>query len=163
MTGLADLVGYQLHLVDLFALREAREALAGVDLTPANVTALVFVRDNAGCDQIALGRMLAVNRSSAMKMVDKLAARSLVERRPGRDLRCNALHLTRRGNRVLQTVLDLLRDADESLCAGLDRAERALLLDLLVRLNARAAGLSHSGLPSLLPASGPTNNEERAK
>ena len=156
---LTELVGYQIHIVDLIALQDARDALADVDLTPANVTALAFVRDNPACDQMALGRMLSVNRSSAMKLVDKLAARSLLERRAGRDLRCNALHLTLQGARLLHVVLGLLGAADERLCADLNAQERQQLLGLLNRLHVQA-GRSAS---TRSPAHGRATIEERAK
>jgi DNA-binding MarR family transcriptional regulator len=135
---LARLVGYQLHLTNLAAMRDAREALAALGTTPAKVTALAFIRDNTGCDQSSLGRFLSVNRSAAMKMVDRLAEPGWVERRAGRDRRSNGLYLTAEGRVFLDRVLARLADADAALTEGFSRDEVATLLQLLARLRAAA-------------------------
>ncbi len=135
---LAELVGYQLHLTSLAVLRDAREALAVLGTTPAQVTAVAFVRDNPGCDQSSLGRFLAVNRSAAMKMVDRLADSDWVERRAGRDRRSNGLHLTAEGRVFLDQVLARLGQVDAALTENFSHEEVAILLTLLARLRAAA-------------------------
>lgn len=91
------LLGYQIDMAHLAMIADAREALAPFAITPAKLTAMLLIRANPGCDQTALGRSLRINRSSAMKLINYLAERDLVERRPGRDLRTNALHLSAEG------------------------------------------------------------------
>ncbi len=143
MSELADLLGYQLHFTNLVALCDARAALAIHDVTPAKVTAMLFVRDNPGCDQSTLGRLLSINRSSAMKLVNTLCARGLVRRLQGRDLRSNGLHLTEDGSAFLRQVIGVLREADMALSAGLSPAERAELLRLLGKVRASAGREEH--------------------
>jgi DNA-binding MarR family transcriptional regulator len=136
---LDSLVGYQLHLTNLLAMREARTALAALDTTPAKITALFLVRDHPGCDQTTLGRLLAVNRSGAMKVVNTLSERGLVERREGRDRRSNGLFLTLEGDRFLGAVLQALPKAEDFICRILSAAERAELLRLLKKIQAGTA------------------------
>ena len=49
--------------------------LTAQDAVDAKVTALLFIRDFPGSAQSSLARFLAINRSSAMKLVDTLVSR----------------------------------------------------------------------------------------
>jgi DNA-binding MarR family transcriptional regulator len=133
-SDLDGLLGYRIELAHLIAIEDARLALASYGLTPAKLTALLLIRANPGCDQTALGKALSVNRSSAMKLVNVLVDRGLIERRPGRDLRTNALHLLPDGEERVAEMLDQLRESDRRLAADLTAAERATLMALLKKL-----------------------------
>ena len=131
---LEALLGYQLQRSDLLVTDDARRALAQHGLTPAKLTALLLIRANPGCDQTALGRALSINRSSAMKLVNFLAERGLLERRPGRDLRTNALHLPADAEERIGEMLRDLRESDARMSERLTAAERAQLFGLLRKL-----------------------------
>lgn len=133
-SDLDDLLGYRIELAHLIAIEDARQALAPFGLTPAKLTALLLVRANPGCDQTALGKALSVNRSSAMKLVNVLVDRGLIERRPGRDLRTNALHLLPGGEERVAEMLDRLTESDRRLAVSLTAVERATLMALLKKL-----------------------------
>jgi DNA-binding MarR family transcriptional regulator len=140
LAGLSDLIGYQLHLTHLLALRDARAALEEKETTPAKVTALAFVRDNPGCDQSTLARFLDVNRSSAMKLVNVLEDQRLIERQEGRDRRSNGLRLTRQGQDSLKEMISILAAAEARLVQGLSLPERRELLRLLAKMRAGQLG-----------------------
>ncbi|MEP6868125.1 MAG: MarR family transcriptional regulator [Novosphingobium sp.] len=131
---LAGLIGYQVQMANLFLNEQARTALDKFQISPAKLSALLLIRDNAGCEQSALGRALSINRSSAMKLVNVLADRNLVERRPGRNLRSNALHLTEQGRIEIAAMAQTLRNADDASAAALSINERAEFLRLLEKL-----------------------------
>jgi DNA-binding MarR family transcriptional regulator len=133
-SDLDGLLGYQLQMANLLAITDAREALAEYGVTPAKLTALMLIRANPGCDQTALGRALKINRSSAMKIVNFLEERGLIERRPGRNLRTNALHLLPEGESRLKEMLARLRDVDSRLSERLTSGERDSLFKLLKKL-----------------------------
>ena len=135
---LGRLVGYHIHLVELIALEDVRSSLAARQTTPATVTAMFFIRDQPGCDQTTVGRLLSINRSSAMKLIDRLESRGFVERSEGRDRRSNGLYLTPAGARSLPEMDVILRRADAALCSNLDASERAELLRLLKKTLAGA-------------------------
>lgn len=137
---LDKLLGYQLQIANLRMARDARDALAGCGLTPAKVTALVLIRDNPGCGQTTLGRAMSVNRSSAMKLVNMLVERGLIERRPGPDLRTNALHLLAEGEERLRELLHRLSESDRRMTERLNPAEVATLSKLLARLGPARRG-----------------------
>lgn len=131
---LQSLVGYRVQRANLLMETDARAALADHDLSPAKMTALILIRDNPGCDQTALGRALSINRSSAMKLVNILADKRLVERRPGRDLRTNALMLLPEGARQLDAMLAAVRQSDARMTRRLSAEDLKTLRTLLARL-----------------------------
>lgn len=131
---LQTLVGYRVQQANLLMETDARAALGDFDLSPAKMTALILIRDNPGCDQTALGRALSINRSSAMKLVNILADKGLVERRPGRDLRTNALALLPEGARQLEFMVAAVRQSDARMTQRLSADELTTLHDLLARL-----------------------------
>lgn len=131
---LQSLMGFQLQQANLRMDTDARAALADFDLSPAKLTALILIRDNPGCDQTALGRALSINRSSAMKLVNILVDKGLIERRPGRDLRTNALVLLPHGEVQLRAMLKAIRASDARMTARLSDDELRTLRSLLDRL-----------------------------
>ncbi len=130
-------LGYQLQLVHPLAHDAARRALAHLEITPARATALLLIRANPGCSQSALGSVLNVNRSSAMKIVDLLEGRGLIRRAPSADPRAHALELTREGKVFADEVDTALAEHERAFFGVLNAAERASLLDMLARLQAR--------------------------
>ena len=131
---LEALLGYQIDMAHLAMIADAREALAPFTISPAKLTAMLLIRANPGCDQTALGRALRINRSSAMKLINYLAERNLVERRPGRDLRTNALHLSAEGEVRLAEMLARVQESDQRMSARLTAAERTTLASLIRKL-----------------------------
>lgn len=145
---LDTLLGYQLQRANLAMTRDAREVLEPYGLTPAKLTALLLIRANPGCDQTALGRALDINRSSAMKLVNVLAALGFIERRAGRNLRTNALHLLPEGAARVAELLAILRQSDRKTSARLSAAETATLFGLLRKIGPmRARRGAESDLP----------------
>lgn len=147
---LEALLGYQIEMAHLTMVTDARETLAPFAVTPAKLTAMLLIRANPGCDQTALGRALRINRSSAMKLINYLAERDLVERRPGRDLRTNALHLSAEGEARLTEMVTRLQESDRRMSAGLTAEERATLAALVRKLRQPrdAAGAAKRAKPS---------------
>jgi DNA-binding MarR family transcriptional regulator len=133
-SDLDTILGYQMQRAHLLMTDDARRVLMPYGLTPAKLTALLLIRANPGCDQTALGRALSINRSSAMKLVNALAAGGFIERRAGRNLRTNALHLLPEGAARVTDILVSLRESDRRMSARLSEAERVALFTLLAKL-----------------------------
>lgn len=147
-SSLETILGYQMQRAFMVMTGDARRVLEPHGLTPAKLTALLLIRANPGCDQTALGRALSINRSSAMKLVNALAARGLIERRAGRNLRTNALHLLPHGEVQIDQMLTLLRESDRHMSERLSDTERKTLFGLLRKLGpARARRTAGSDLP----------------
>ena len=133
-TDLERLLGYQLQRSHLLVTGDARRSLEAYGISPAKLTALLLIRANPGCDQTALARALSINRSSAMKLANFLVERGLVERRPGRDLRTNALHLMPGAEDRISEMLRTLDESDERMSGRLTASERTQLFTLLRKL-----------------------------
>jgi DNA-binding MarR family transcriptional regulator len=96
--------------------------------TPA---ALVVIGYGKGMSNDMLRRVLGLSHPGAVRLVDRLVADGLVERRPGRDGRQVALHLTKRGQRARSQLLATRIDTIRPLFATLgedDQAQFGILL-----------------------------------
>jgi len=69
-----------------------------------------------------------------MKLVNFLVERDLVERRPGRDLRTNALHLLPGAEDRISEMVLALGESDARMSERLTAAERTQLFNLLRKL-----------------------------
>ncbi len=109
----------------------ARGTLQHGGETPA---ALVVIGYGRGLSNDMLRRILGLSHPGTVRLVDRLAAAGLVERRPGRDGREVALHLTKRGARVRGQLLASRIDAIQPLVAALGEEDQAQLGELLHRV-----------------------------
>jgi len=82
----------------------------------------------------ALRRVLGLTHSGAVRLVDRLAAAGLAERRPGADGRSVAVALTARGGRAAGRVRAAREHALADALAALDPDERAVLTALHEKL-----------------------------
>lgn len=139
----AQRIGYQLRRADIMSMERLQEMMADVGVPPGRATSLVYIDLHPGCDQAELGRVLGINRASTTAAVDALVALGAVERRPGRDRRSNALHLTDEGRRLRAEAEQISIEHEAEIFGSLTDDERADLLRLLikVRTNNRANAL----------------------
>jgi DNA-binding MarR family transcriptional regulator len=159
----AGLLGYQLRRLDVLAMADLGEMLGAIGLTPARATALQYVNLHEGCDQTALGNALGINRASAMAMVNQLVALGAIERRPGRDRRSNALHMTEAGRATRAEAERLSREQDMRFFGVLTAPERAELDRLVRKLRHRnAAGGKRPPEPGRGAAPGEATQNDRA-
>jgi DNA-binding MarR family transcriptional regulator len=114
-------------------VQEAAEAASPHGASaPAALTALHGLTGGQSID--SLRRVVGLTHSGAVRLVDRLAAAALVERRVGADGRAVALQLTPEGRRAARRVLARREAAVESVLAPLSAGERAELARLHERL-----------------------------
>ena len=110
------------------------EVEARADHGAAAPAALVSIGIAPGQSIDALARTLGLSHSATVRLVGRLVADGLVDRRDGPDGRTSALHLTRRGRTRRRAILDgrrtVLMDALDALSAD----ERAALTGLMEKL-----------------------------
>ena len=88
-------VGFLLHDVARFMRRRFEQRAASLGFTRAQWQVLVHLAQNEGINQAGLADILEVEPISLVRILDKLEARGLVERRQhAKDRRCWLLHLT---------------------------------------------------------------------
>lgn len=131
---LGSRLGLQLHYADVRVMAGLSARLAPLGVTPARATAIVYIGLHPGCDQTTLGRALGVNRASTVKAVDEMETLGAIERRPGRDRRTNALHLTVAGEALRARIEQETAVHDQQAFAVLTPAERDQLSLLLAKL-----------------------------
>lgn len=106
----------------------AREILSHVGETPA---AVVVIGYGLGPSNDELRRILGLSHPGTVRLVDRLVADGLVERREGRDKRVNALYLSKRGSAFRQKLLKGRLAAIRPLLAPLTGHEQETLAALL--------------------------------
>jgi len=144
--------GVRLSCAHLALMGMYSAALEALHLTPGRVLALAYVLQHPGSDQSSLSRALAVNRASAMTLVDRLEELEYLRRKPGSDRRSNALHVTEKGAAALERAQQLGEEGFEKVLFGwMDDPTRAtfhrLLDQILVRAREAGAGTDESSAP----------------
>jgi len=133
--GLDDNLGYHLRLAYVAASRHFAAAMARLDLTQKQLGVLWLIGANGGAPQIAIARLLGMDRASMMAIIDRLEDRSLVKRERSRhDGRRQALYLTPQGRRALAQSKTALARHEHWMTDRFDANELATLFDLLKRL-----------------------------
>jgi MarR family transcriptional repressor of emrRAB len=116
-----------------------QEQLRAADERGLSATAaLIHLRLRPGQNLDFLARLLRISHPAAVRLIDRLEEKGLVERRPGRDARERALVLTEAGQRAavaaLKQRLELLVDVLGPLTAVERRQLEPLLEKLLTSL-----------------------------
>lgn len=109
----------------------ARDILSHGGETPA---ALVVIGYGSGPSNDRLRRILGLSHPGTVRLVDRLVADGLVERRQGRDRRAVALHLSKRGRALREALLEGRLAAIRPLLAPLTGAEQETLAALLHKM-----------------------------
>ena len=109
----------------------ARDVLQHAGETAA---ALVVIGYDLGPSNDALRRVLRLSHSGTVRLVDRLVADGLVERRAGQDKRAVALYVTRRGRARREEILKERLAAIRPLLGPLTGDEREALAALLHKM-----------------------------
>ena len=132
---LSEHLGYLLHRTEVKLIARVAAQLSEVGVTPSRATAVIYVALHEGCDQMALGGALGINRASTMKAVNELVALGAVERRPGRDRRSHALYLTPHGAELRTAIEAITARADATNFSVLSDDEQVALRAMLQKLH----------------------------
>ena len=128
-------VGFLISQLGFLSSKRFMEALEPLDIDPREFLLMRFVAAAEGRSQQALAEQLAIPPSRMVALVDRLEEAGLLERRPdAEDRRVRGLHLTGRGRGILERAGKIAIDYETQLCAGINREERELLIDLLQKL-----------------------------
>ncbi|MGY6251401.1 MarR family winged helix-turn-helix transcriptional regulator [Bosea thiooxidans] len=118
------------------AIADRIEATAQTILHHAGETpaALVVIGYGLGPSNDQLRRILGLSHPGSVRLVNRLVADNLVERRAGRDKRAIALHLTERGAALRETLLSGRLAAIRPLLVSLTETEQGVLASLLHKM-----------------------------
>lgn len=133
--------------VALFAERMGR---AGLRLTPVQFAALSALESNPGIDQASLAGLIAHDRATLGKVIDRLEARGLILRATAEhDRRAKTLALSAAGVSMLATARPIVEALQPAITAGLDADEQAEFLRLLSKVTLAGNALSRAPLRPL--------------
>lgn len=126
-----------------------RMAAAGLTLTPVQYATLSGIHSNPGVDQATLAGLVAYDRATLGKVIDRLEARALVTRATSaKDRRAKTLTLTQAGLDLLEVADPHVRNLQPDILSGLNGEERAVFLAMLTKIT--LAGNDRSRAP-LIP------------
>lgn len=139
-----DTSGVHLWLVLMKASRavqaHASRSLGGQPLGFSDFTILEALLHKGPLPVNTIGRKVQLTSGSITAAVDRLEAQRLVERRAHpTDRRARVVHLTKEGQRLIQTVFAGHERDMERVASVLTRDERASLIELLKKLGHDAA------------------------
>lgn len=132
---LEGLVGYNLKRAYMIVQSDFRIALGVDGLSTRAFSALSIAVQFPNITQSALSRILGIERSGLVAIVDDLEARGLLLRsRIAGDRRAQALVPTVAGKKSYQAALDTAHKHEKSLLSSLTAAEREVLISLLQKI-----------------------------
>lgn len=134
---LGDLLGFHLRMAHVAIYRDFAETMEELALTQKQLAVMELISGNPGASQIDLANTLGTDRATMMALVNRLAARDLIERRPSSaDRRRQELHLTKAGSAVLTRARKLIDKHEQRFIALFSRGEMDALLAALKRIYA---------------------------
>lgn len=129
--------GFLLARLGSLTARSWTAFLAAHDLTQGQYAVLVMLDEHGPQGQRRLAGLVAVDARNIVAVLDSLARRGLVERRPDEaDRRRRTVALTDRGKALVTAIADAAAEEQDGFLSALDPTERAQLNQLLRRLYA---------------------------
>ncbi|ASW56863.1 MarR family winged helix-turn-helix transcriptional regulator [Plantactinospora sp. KBS50] len=128
------------HLARRMRLR-AETALAPFGLRPRHLVALTLLREHGGSSQQALARLLEMDGTNIVGLLNDLETAQLVRRlRSPDDRRRHVVELTAAGAQRLTEAECALAATEDEVLGNLDEQQREALYDLLRRATTGSAG-----------------------
>jgi len=127
--------GYLFRRMQQIAVAIFVEECQAFDITPVQYAALVAIRTHPGIDATRLSAVIAFDRSTLGKVIERLEAKSYIVRKPASyDKRVKLLYLTRSGASLLRDITPSVDRAQARMLQPLKSGERKTLMALLAQL-----------------------------
>jgi DNA-binding MarR family transcriptional regulator len=111
------------------------EGLAPYDINARQYGVLLFIKENPYSSQKDISENLQIDRTTMVSHIDHLETLRFVERtRNPNDRRSYSLLITPKGNDVLDSRWEFLNNTELEVLAPLNRQERQLLKDFLIKI-----------------------------
>lgn len=99
---LNESLGYLIRQLQLQVFNDFNRFFSEFDVSPAQFSVLEILANNPGVHATPLAKALGIKRPNLVGLLDKLAMRGLIERRPfPSDPRAHALYLTAQGEKLI--------------------------------------------------------------
>ncbi|HWW47212.1 MAG TPA: MarR family transcriptional regulator [Xanthobacteraceae bacterium] len=127
--------GHLFRRMQQIAVAIFMEECAPLDLTPVQYATLVAIRDYPGVDATRLSALIAFDRSTLGSVMERLETKGLITRRATpEDRRVKHLHLSQKGQRLLEKAIPLVDRAQERMLAPLPAKDQKTIMKLLAQL-----------------------------
>jgi MarR family transcriptional regulator, lower aerobic nicotinate degradation pathway regulator len=127
--------GHVIRRLQQYAVLIFHEETAGFDLTPTQYVTLQVLEHRAGIDQVTLSELTAIDRSMTARIVDALAQRGLIDKRPAaNDRRANSLFITAKARRLLAGIDASVDRSQAKILEPLRPAERRQFMRMVKTL-----------------------------
>jgi DNA-binding MarR family transcriptional regulator len=137
-------LGLLLSQIGTHAALSFGRKITAFGISPPHFGVLRWIDANSGKNQRQLASHLGVVPSRLVVLLDELEAKGLVARhRSPEDRRSQQLQLTKKGDRLLQSVERIATTHEADLGAGLTDSERETLMDLCEKIAAHRGLTSH--------------------
>ncbi|MSP02135.1 MAG: MarR family transcriptional regulator [Acetobacteraceae bacterium] len=155
---------FLLHDVARLLRVDADKRARAHGMTRAQWGILIWLERQPGISQKELAELLEVEPITVARLVDRLEARGMVERRPDpRDRRIWRLHLSRPAHLVLLEISEQRAEMATMVTNGVAKRSQTIMIEALVRMKATLTRDSHPTRrpPELnrLPAARPVERE----
>lgn len=111
------------------------EETAPLGLTSVQYAALNMIQEVPGIDQASLSNMIAFDKTTIVKVLDRLVDKKLITRtRSETDRRINHLRVTTEGARLLKEIHPMLDRSDKRILAPLSESDQRRFMELISRL-----------------------------
>ena len=142
-------VGFLLKDVSRRYVLRFEEHARAVSLTLPQCKTLVRLEKNEGVSQATLAELADVEPMTMVRILDRMEADGLLERRPNpADRRARRLYLTRKAGPLLDEIWRLAELTAAELFAGIGRRDRDAFVELLERVHGNACALDDRPLQS---------------
>ena len=118
-----------------------------LSLNLSQAKALIRLEKNEGVSQARLAELVEVDAMAMVRIVDRMEADGLLERRPDpADRRARCLYLTAKAKPLLAEIWRLVEVNRAEILAGISKADRDVFMDVLERIDDNISRLE--GKPS---------------
>jgi DNA-binding MarR family transcriptional regulator len=123
---------YLIRRLQMISTAILAEVFEGEDMPVSEWAVLTMVDNHPEIDQSRLAEVVAIDKTNTGRLVDKLEAKGLVERRPhGSDRRVWMLRCTPLGQKIRKRLLPRALATQATLLSCLKPANRELFIDLM--------------------------------
>lgn len=145
-----------------YAARFERHA-GEVSLTLTQCRVLLYLSKNEGSSQVRLCELTDVEPMMMVRILDRMEADNLLERRPDpADRRARRLYLTRKAAPLLDEIDRISEATRNEIFAGVSRTERQAFLKVLERVHENACALD-AATPPAAAQPNPTASSRRTR
>jgi MarR family transcriptional regulator, transcriptional regulator for hemolysin len=155
-------VGYLLKDVSRRYVARFERHAAEVSLTLMQCKVLLHLSKNEGASQVRLCELTDVEPMMMVRILDRMEADKLLERRPHpADRRARRIYLTRKAAPILDEIDRISEVTRNEIFAGVSKAEREAFLKVLEHAHENACGLEAATQADAQP--NPTASRRRAR